>query len=173
MSATIPLPLRSQDITVVTLTAQDADAATGVLGDRGTSVTCSILAVLEDMDADETVEHEDFGAITSKRLNMVAGASGMRIRVSEIPGRVAAHATASTFTAGAPKLAQFRRSVSPLSGAQPFVKLEWTEAGTAYVYYGSFAGYSAPRRGRGKQLASISLEPVDIGGANPTTAGAA
>lgn len=171
--ATIPLPLRSQDITVVTLTAQDADPATGVLADRGTSVTCSIVAVLEEFDADETVEHEDFGAITSQRLNMVAGAAGTRLRITEIPGRVAAHATASTFTAGAPKLAQFRRSVSPQGGVQPFVKVNWTEAGTAFVYYGSFAGYSGPRRGRGKQLASITLEPVDIGSANPTTAGAA
>lgn len=171
--ATIPLPLRTQDITVVTLTAQDANATTGVLATRGTPVTCTITAILEEMDVDETVEHEDFSAITSTRQNMVSGASGVRLRITEIPGRVAANGTATTFTAGAPMLAQFRRSVSPQGGVQPYVKVDWTEGGTAYVYYGSFAGYSAPRRGRGKQFASITLEPVDIGSANPTTAGGA
>jgi hypothetical protein len=167
--ATIPLPLRGEDITVVTLSAQDANASTGVLGDRGTPVSVSIVAVLEELDAEDVMEHEDVSAITSKRINMVATAQGMRLRVSEIVGRVAASATASTFTAGAPKLAQLRRSLT--GAAQPYCKIEWTEAGTPFVYYGSYAGYTGPRRGKGKQIASMTFEPVDIGGNNPTTAG--
>ena len=167
--ATIPLPLRTEDLTLVKLTAQDANATTGVLADRGTNITCTITAVLEELDPEDTVEHENFSAVTSRRLNMVAGDQGMRVRVTEVAGRVAISGTKATFTAGASALAQIRRSLT--DGAQPYCKVEWTEGGTAYIYYGSYAGYSGARRGKGKQLGTMSFEPVDIGGPNPTTAG--
>lgn len=158
--ATIPLWATGRNLTTVLLTLQNVNPTTGVLSDS--AVTANVQAVVNEIGIEDNVATEEISAITSTAEHHVGLMQGARVRVEEILTQ-----QASVLPATGPRLPIFRAA---LVAGSTIAKVQWQHGGTPWTYYGTFNGFSGPFRGKGRQTASISFLPVDIGSPNPINA---
>ena len=158
--ATIPLPARGVDITLVQLTMQSVNASTGLLSDSATVAT--VTAKLQNLRGNFRFTTEDFSAITAFEENNVPISHGGEVTITEIHSRVA-----SALPATGPVLAKF---VDALAAGSLIAKLVWTVGGNTMTWYGSLTGFEPDHSGKGKQLGTATFAHVDVGQTNPAYA---
>lgn len=138
-------------LTVVSLTPMAANASTGVLT-PGTTVT--ITGLVDELEAEEQVTTEEISPITSARENHVGLMYGARLRVAEILTY-----PASVANVRGPQLLLLKSTLLSVG----YCRVNWTHGSNVNEYFGLFERMSSPWRGKGKQVVTMSLLPVDNG----------
>lgn len=151
--ATIPLFQVGKNLISGVLVGQLVSTV-GVLADSTSTATIS--AVYEGLAYDWTVENEEINALNTIRQNMVPLADGVNMNLSVLK--------VNNGTDPQPL-----RTLFQTYDYFKFTSVEGTggSAKTSVGYY-SRAGYNDGWSGRGKQIASLNLAPIDIGSAQVT-----
>lgn len=155
--ATIPLPARGVDITLVQLTMQNVNPSSGLLSDSTT--VAQVTAKLQSLRANFRFATEDFSAITQFEENNIPISHGGDVSITEIHSRVA-----SALPATGPSLAKF---VDLMTVGSLIAKLVWTVGGNTTTWTASLTGWEPDHSGKGKQLGTATFAHVDIGSPNP------
>jgi hypothetical protein len=141
-----------RNLTVVALTPQTVNPTTGIIT-PGTTVV--ITGLVDELDPEETVTHEEISPITTPRENWVPTMYGARLRVVEI-----VTSQAGVLGVVGPQLPLIRNILVASAGV---CLVEWTHGGNSNDFLGSYAGMRPPWRGKGKQVFTMNLLPVDNG----------
>ncbi len=138
-------------LTAVTLTTYTATVNTGVLV-PGISVV--ITGLVDETDAEETVDLEEISPITTSRRNKLGISYGTRFDVVEIQ-------TYPTYVANVrgPQLLGLKSTFL----ATGYVGVTYAFGGNTESLLGIYAGMSRPLRGKGKQIVRARFEEVDNG----------
>lgn len=141
----IPVWLLGQHVSACAITPQSV-AANGTLSAGAAS---SLVGSLDGIELDSTPELEEISPITTSRLNNVVVKSGTRITLTEI-------------------LKSNGTNILPAAAvAADYFYVAITRGGQSWAFYGARGTYTESIQ-RGKSVASLTLEMVDIGSANPT-----
>lgn len=152
--ATLPLPQKGSHLTSVVLTGQLVSTA-GVLSDSTVSATLS--AVIDGLNEEYNVNTEEISALNSTRQNNVILDEGANLTFQVFKVN-----NGSTPTA-----------LRNLYNSFDYFKAAWVE-GTGgsqetKTGYGLRGGLTTGFQGKGKQIASLTLLPVDVGSAQVVT----
>ena len=156
--ATIPLWQLGKHLTSVVITPQSVSTA-GILADATAPVAVTLTAVMDGFGVEITNDEEEINALNSTRLNMVGLADGANMNLDVIKVNNSSDP----------------QPLRTLIFAADFFKVVSVE-GTGQslrtsTFYGKRGSYRDDFRGRGKQIASLSLSTIDVGTANLTVAG--
>lgn len=153
--ATIPMPLLGRHLTSVVLTGQVAGTA-GLLADGTAPAAVTLTAFIEGVDCSLDAEHEEISAMNATRQNNVIVSDGANINIEVL----------RVNNGGDP--APLRTQVI----AYDYFKAVWIEGSGAsqrtVTSYGVRGSAAFNLRGKGKQIASLSLLPIDVGSAQVT-----
>jgi len=147
----VPLWAVGRHLTLVQITPLTAQANTGVLI-PGTTVV--ITGLVDGLEPEETVTHEEISPITTTRENQVPIMYGTRMRVVEI-----LTSQASLYNVRGPQLLLLKSTFI----ATNYALIQWTHGGNTNSFYGSYERMSAPWQGKGKKIVSASFLPIDNG----------
>jgi len=147
----VPLWAVGRNLTLVSLTPMTANPSTGVLT-AGT--TYIITGLVDELEAEEQVTTEEISPITSFRENHVSLMVGTRFRVAEI-----LTTPASVANSRGPQLPLIRTVLLTVG----YCQINWNHGGSTNVGLGLYERLSSPWRGKGKQVQTMSLLPVDDG----------
>lgn len=147
----IPLWAVGRHLTLVQITPLVANQTTGALV-PGTTVV--ITGLVDGLEPEEVVTHEEISPVTTTRENNVPLMYGTRMRVVEI-----LTIQPSVINTRGPQLLLLKSTFLATS----FALIQWTHGGNTNAYYGSYERMSAPWQGKGKKIVSASFLPIDNG----------
>lgn len=151
--ATVPMFQLGKHLVSVIITGQSVSTA-GVLSDSTAAAsTATLTAVIDDMEEDSSPEHEEINSLNSTRRNQVLVSDGTNLNLGVI----------KVNNGGDP---QPLRTLIQSYDYFKVVAVEGTNASarTATGYY-TRGSYGHGFRGRGKQVARLSLVECDPGSA--------
>jgi hypothetical protein len=151
--ATIPLWQLGKHLTSVVITAQTVSTV-GVLADSTAPAAVTLTAYMDGLSVELANDEEEINALNSTRLNMVGLADGANVNLDVIKVNNSSDP----------------QPLRTLILAADYFKVVHAEGtgGSAKTstYYGKRGTYRDDFRGRGKQIASLSLSTIDVGSAN-------
>ena len=140
----IPVWLTGQHVTACAIIPQTVSSGTFTPGSSK-----NLVGSIDGIEIDSTPELEEISPITTTRLNHVVLKSGTRITLTEI------------------LQSSGEKMLAAAAVAADYFQVTLTRGGQAWSFYGARGSYNESLQ-RGRSVASLTVEMVDIGSANPT-----
>ncbi len=152
--ATIPTYRIGRHLTAITITGQTVSVTPGSVGllADGVGASVNLLAVLETMRSTLRAQKEEISPSTSIREHMVNIADGQSLRLDVIEVNNGTDPTPLNTLVMTYGIFKVSWVIGTITG---FIKTK-----TAYYSRGD---YEDGQAGKGKQIASLTLDPVDVG----------